>query len=142
MDPIKKISIFLITITIAIIPVTQISHATSASLMGLPTSIAFTNDTVSSVSIFVKKGWLNSDKFELDIFIEGLNGGLHYHGQQRVQLSATTVFGTDKDVAEVYVDWNTDNEPRVAGEIYSVFVQVILPSGDFGELKQADFGPF
>lgn len=120
------------------------SQVPSALTVGTPQAISLGADnTLSEILITVQKGWLKSDKFALDIYVTGFNGVFKQHGGDMALVSAIEAFGSDKDLAEVVVDWTADTEPVDIGEVYTVCVQVVFPSDSvFGEEKCADFGPF
>lgn len=116
----------------------------SALTAGNPEAIELeaTGRWIDTVIVEVKKGWVNSDSFALDIAITGLNGEPDTpvsHGEDVVPLSATTVFGTEKDQADVAVAWSEDDFNRRAGETYTVCVQVLVPSGPLGPEICQDF---
>jgi hypothetical protein len=63
------------------------ANAVSALLTGTPESIAFFGgDTIKAVFIMIKRGWLNTEVFDLDIEITGDNP----HGHVTVPLSTAT----------------------------------------------------
>ena len=118
-------------------------QAERAQLMGVPQGMDFApGGLVSDVLVTVKRGWVNSDQFSLYINITGLNGGVSLHGEDIIPLSETTVFGADKDIAEVVVPWTKDETPQQADEIYTTCVQVLFNDRPFGSEKCTDFGPF
>lgn len=119
------------------------AQATKAKDMGTPEAIDFApGGLVNEILVTVKKGWLNSDAFALYITITGLNGGFELHGQDVVLVSDTTVFDTEKDLAEVVVPWTADETPQQADELYTVCVQVLVSDHPFGDQKCSDYGPF
>ena len=120
------------------------AHGRNAQLIGTPVSLQLApGDAVGSVNVVVKKGWLNSDVFSLDLtVIETTVGGANIdHGRVVVAVSATQLFGGDGDDAEVVVHW-PDNPPVLFQSFLTVCVQVLLNGGPFGGLQCDVFGPF
>ena len=114
------------------------ASAVSALLTGTPESIEFYGgDQIQDVFIMIKRGWLNSDAFELDISITGTND----HGQKTVALSSATLLDNERDLAVVSIPWD-DPYVQLVGEIYEVCVQVLVSGEPLGELACDRFGPF
>ena len=114
------------------------ASALSALLTGTPESIAFYGgDTIQDVFIMIKRGWLNSEVFELDISITGDNP----HGQKTVALSSATLLDDERDLAVISIAWDDPNQ-QIVSEIYEVCVQVLVSGEPLGELACRDFGPF
>lgn len=119
------------------------AQAESALAMGVPLALEFdAGGYVDQVLVTVKKGWLNSGNFALHITITGLNGGYALHGQDIIMLSEAEVFSTNKDTAEVVVPWTADETSQSVNEFYTTCVQVLHPSGHFGEVKCVGSGPY
>jgi len=114
------------------------ASAVSALLTGTPESIEFYGgDQIQDVFIMIKRGWLNSDAFELDISITGTND----HGQKTVALSSATLLDDERDLAVISIGWEDPNI-RLVGETYEVCVQVLVSGEPLGELACRSFGPF
>ena len=123
---------------VAVIFITALLGTGSASalggqLFGLALGIDFGDDhLVSGIEVQVAKGWLNSDNFSLAISIDGLNHGDHSHGYQEVPLSATEILGTERDLAYVLIDWDTDTLIPSTPEDYTACVQILVNGNAIG----------
>jgi len=136
-----KRSVLSLLIGLALLGASPPAHAVSALLMGAAQSLNLDSlGYVSNLSVNVKNGWLNGDTFYLDIVITSVNWAVGFHGQTCVPVSASELFGADRDVAEVVIDWTgLDVEPHEDGngEIFYTADVLIRVDGCDGHILTA-----
>ena len=127
---------FIAVVLITALMGTGSANALGGRLFGQPLGIDFGgDDLVSTITVQVSKGWLNSDNFSLTISIYGINGGYREHGYQEVPLSDTQmiqILGYDQGAAFIQIDWNTDILTPSSPEDYTACVQVLVNGNEIG----------
>ena len=103
------------------------ANAVDAHLMGQPLYLFRTNGFVTTVVVWVKKGWVNSETFELDIKITSINGGGPINnGHIRVPVSTGTLFGPFRDTAELHIAWDDQEPDQHSAQTYTVETKVLV----------------
>ena len=102
------------------------ANAVNAKLMGQPLDLIRTNGFVTTVAVWVKKSWVYSETFELDIKITSENGGGPFdNGHIVVPVSMGTIVDTFRDTAEIHIAWDDDEDVQHVNQTYTVVIKVL-----------------